>query len=258
MTTLREMRAIMNWHLGSARWLFIHIPKNAGVSIRKAPELSSRIVSADPYFYRSRAQVRAVRDLMQARGEHHGLQHARWRDLHPKVTERLACVAIVRNPWARTVSRWQFARLVAEQGKMDPADAPERFEDFLEQRHDYGQEPYFWHRAIRGWYLQADYVTNERGAVRADILRFEHLRDDATRYFALKAPPRQRNRTARTTLEYRTVYNARTIQIVADWYQRDIELFGFDYDTPARQNTVFGDESTERPGAVPMRRRARS
>lgn len=241
LTNLRELRAMLDWHLGSAHWLFIHIPKNAGVSIRKAPELSGRIVSAEAYFYRSRAQVREVRAAMAAKGEHHGIQHARWRDLDPKVTARLAAVAIVRNPWARTVSRWRFARLVAAQGKSDPADAPERFEAFLEQRHLYGHEPFFWHRAIKGWYPQADYVTDEAGEVRADLLRFEHLDRDSTRYFGLAAPLRRRNATAATRLDYRDVYDARTIQIVADWYARDIKLFDFDFDTPARRHTRYDD-----------------
>jgi hypothetical protein len=240
-TTLRELRAILNWHVGSARWLFIHIPKNAGVSIRKAPELAGRIVSAEAYFYRSRAQVRAVRAFMAGAGEHHGIQHARWRDLDPKVTARLSCVAIIRNPWARTVSRWRFARLVAEQGKIDPAEAPERFEDFLEQRHVYGQKPYFWHRAIKGWYPQADYVTDESGQVRADLLRFEHLDRDSTRCFGLDHPLRKRNATAARPFDYREVYDARTIGIVAEWYARDIELFGFDFDTPARRHTLYDD-----------------
>ena len=232
---------MLDWHLGSARWLFIHIPKNAGVSIRKAPELSGRIVSAEAYFYRSRAQVRAVRAAMAAKGEHHGIQHARWRDLDPKVTARLSCVAILRNPWARTVSRWRFARLAAEQGKLDPAAAPERFEDFLDERNEHGQEPYYWHRAIKGWYPQADYVTDEVGVVRADLLRFEELDRDSARYFGLKEPVRKRNLTARTSFDYREVYEARTIQIVADWYARDIDLFDFDFDTPARRHTFYDD-----------------
>lgn len=241
MTTLRELRAMFDWHVGSARWLFIHIPKNAGVSIRKAPELAGRIVSAEACFYRSRAEVRALRDFMAARGEHHGIQHARWRDLDPKVTARLACVAIVRNPWARTVSRWRFARLVAEQGKIDPAEAPERFDDFLERRHVYGDMPRFWHRAIKGWYPQADYVTDASGQVRADLLRFEHLDRDSMRYFGLGQPLRRRNSTAAKPFDYRAVYDARTAAIVADWYARDIELFGFDFDTPARRHVAFGD-----------------
>lgn len=241
MTNLRELRAIFDWHVGTARWLFIHIPKNAGVSIRKAPQLAGRIVSAEAYFYRDRAQVRAVRRLMAEKGEHHGIQHARWRDLDPKVTGRLAAVAIIRNPWARTVSRWRFARLAAEQGKMDPAEAPERFEDFLEQRHLYGAEPYFWHRAIKGWYPQADYVTDAEGRVRADLLRFETLDHDTQRYFGLDAPLRKRNLTSAGRFDYREVYEPRTIQIVADWYRRDIDLFGFDFDGPARRHTVYTD-----------------
>jgi hypothetical protein len=29
------------------------------------------------------------------------------------------------------------------------------------------------------------------------------------------------------------------MQIVADWYQKDIDFFGFDFDTAATRNAVF-------------------
>jgi hypothetical protein len=34
MTSLREARNIFNWHSGRARYIFVHIPKNAGVAVR--------------------------------------------------------------------------------------------------------------------------------------------------------------------------------------------------------------------------------
>ncbi|PWE32221.1 hypothetical protein DDZ14_10820 [Maritimibacter sp. 55A14] len=241
MTTLREARAILNWHTGRAEWLFIHIPKNAGVSLRKAPALSGRMISAEPYFHKSRAYTRAVAAKMRAGGEHHGFQHARWRDIHPKVTSRLTAVGILRNPWARTVSRWQFARLAETQGKDDPRYRDMRLEEFLEERHIYGHEPFYWHRVIRGWYPQADYVTDEAGTVRVDLLRFESLAEDSMRYFGLDQPVRKRNVSTKKRTDYREFYTDRTIQIVADWYAADIEMFGFDFDTPARRNLVLPD-----------------
>lgn len=77
--------------------------------------------------------------------------------------------------------------------------------------------------------------------MRVDLLRYEHFDKDTTRYFGLKEPVRKRNLTARAAFDYRTVYDARSIAIVADWYARDIDLFGFDFDTPALRHTRFDD-----------------
>lgn len=239
MTTLREAKAILDWHLGRARWIFIHIPKNAGVSIRKSPELAGRLISAEPYFLKSRAYVRQVRATMRAAGEHHGLQHARWRDIHPSVSSRLQAVAVVRNPWARTYSRWRFAQLAAEQGKLNTGTAAASLEEFLEERHIYGGREFYWHRAIHGWHPQIDYVTDEAGNLRADVLRFEELETEALRYFDLSVPVRKRNRTSRVGTDYREAYTKTSINIVAEWYRADIEAFGFDFDTAATRNTIF-------------------
>jgi len=35
---------------------------------------------------------------------------------------------------------------------------------------------------------------------------------------------------------YKDLYTKETIQIVADWYQKDIEYWGFDFDTSATKN----------------------
>lgn len=238
--TLRELRAILSWKLGLAKWMFIHIPKNAGVAIAKHPELANRLVRAEPYFHTSRAYTDELRHVMQAAGEHHGFQHARWRDLRDDARSRLRPVAIIRNPWARVVSRYRFAQTAVDHSKASADYAAQTFETFLEERHDYGNRPFYWHRAIRGWYPQVDYVTDETGALRADILRQEALSDEATRYFGLKSAPRPRNVSTRDTgLCYQGYYTNRTRQIVADWYAKDIEMFGFDFDTAATRNTCY-------------------
>jgi hypothetical protein len=244
--TLREMQAILDYRLGRARWLFIHSPKNAGVSVRKAPELRHRIIGADPYFHVSRAYTRELARTMRERGEHHGFQHARLRDIAPGVRARLQPVAILRNPWARVVSRYRFAETAAAHGKSDAGYAAPSFEAFLEERHDYGHLPFYWHRAIRGWYPQLDYVTDEAGRIGADLLRMEHMDAEVPRYFGLAAPlaPRNVSVTApgerpRLATDWKGYYTPRTIQIVADWYAADIDTFGFDFDSAATRNTTF-------------------
>ncbi|MSO70552.1 MAG: hypothetical protein EXQ88_00795 [Alphaproteobacteria bacterium] len=244
---LKYLLAILNYHLGRARYLLIHIPKNAGVAIKNVPSLRGWCINADPYFHVSRAYTREVAAAMHARGEHHGFQHARLRDIHPSVRARLQPVAIIRNPWARVVSRFRFGRTAVAQGRLPENYLATSFEGFLEERSRYGGEPFFWHRVIRGWYPQLDYVTDASDRVAAHLLRFEHLDDESMRYFGLSTPPRKRNVSTAMSQDWRGFYTARTIEIVADWYKRDIAAFGFDFDTAARRGTYFTDAAARGP-----------
>lgn len=235
--TLRELRAIACVKLGIAKWLFIHIPKNAGVAMAKHPELANKLVRPEGSFHISKAYTRELLSIMEANNEHHGKQHARWRDVKPSVRDKLQAVAIVRNPWSRVVSRYRFAQTVAKSGKSPTHSAPESFDAFLEQRNEYGGRPFYWHRAIRGWYPQVDYVTDEQGRLRTDILRQERLSAEVPMYFGVSDPPRPRNLSRyKEKKSYQSYYTPQTIQIVADWYARDIEFFGFDFDTAATKN----------------------
>ncbi len=246
MPNLRELSNMFAWHSGRARWMLIHIPKNAGVSFRRADPLRGRLIQADPYFHRSRDYTAAVLRDMNERGEHHGFQHARWRDLHPGVTARLPAVAVIRNPFARTVSRWRFGMRAMETGASPPGYVAETFEGFLEERHIYGHLHHYWHRAVRGWYPQVDYVTDAEGRLRADLLRLEHLADDVPAYFGPAVTVSRRNASGGKT-PWRDWYTPDTIRIVADWYAADIDFFGFDFDTPATRNVWAGSGRAAKP-----------
>lgn len=241
--TARDAQALLALNFGVARYLFLHIPKNAGVSIRKAPDLRWKMVGVQRAFLKDRAYVDGLLRMMGAEQQHHGIGHARLRDIKPSVVRKLQPVAILRNPWARTVSRFQFAQLVQDQASPFKLPPTGSFEEFLETRHSDGELPYFWHRAIRGWYPQRDYVVDESGNIAADLLRQECLDQDAMSYFRISAPPRRRNVTSsKNKADWRSFYSDKTIQIVADWYAADIETFGFEFDTPATRNVWSPEE----------------
>jgi len=237
LVTMDDLRASLAVHSGLARYLFVHIPKNAGVSMRAAPQLRWKMVGVHKTFLRDRDYLLALRRAMGEAGQHHGIAHARLRDIKPWLVRRLQPVAILRNPWARVVSRFRFAKLVAEQGSRFAGVTTDSFEAFLDTRHEDGNRPFFWHRAARGWYPQVDYVTDETGRICADLLRQENLTDESTAYFALSTPIRPRNVTRKgESVDWTSYYTPQTLQIVADWYARDIETFGFDFDTGATRN----------------------
>ena len=189
------------------------------MSIRRAAK--NKIVVCGAKTHQSKRYSSEVIRTMILAGEHHGLEHARWRDLAPEYQEH--CFAVIRNPWDRTVSRWQFG--VVAEGKNYS------FREFLKERNTYGGREYFWHRAIRGWYPQADYVTDESGKIRVDCLRF--ATGDVEEYLHLRKLPKH-NATGHKY--YQEYYGTEEIEIVADWYKRDIDLFGFSFDSAATRN----------------------
>jgi len=221
--------------------LFIHIPKNAGMTIRRSPMLASKIMIAGSNIHTSPEYSQAVLDKMNSLGDHHGFEHARWRDIHPSVRNRHNAFAVIRNPWSRVVSRYFFAKKVIEvEKKVDPSYADvSSFEAFLEERHKWGGEQFMWHRAVRGWYPAFDHVTNVKGIIKCDILRFEHLNDDLCKYFNLTSMTKARNVTNLNKGTYRDLYTPETIQIVADWYKQDIDTWGYDFDTGPTKNCMY-------------------
>ena len=218
--------------------VFVHIPKNAGMTIRKSPMLDGRIIVGTPNNHKSAEYSRAVLNRMNSIGDHHGYEHARWRDYKKSITSAYDAFAIVRNPWDRVVSRFMFAKKVIEVEKKDPVGKHpiESFEAFLEDRHKWGGVEYMWHRAIRGWYPQKDYVTDENGNLKCDCLQFENLDTQIKMYFKLITMSRRRNVTALLEGSYKDLYTPETKQIIGDWYKEDIDFFGFDFDTGAQKN----------------------
>lgn len=218
--------------------IFVHIPKNAGMTIRKSPILSKRIISGIEKNHKSKEYSAAVKLTMDTFGDHHGFEHARWRDYKSSLTDSYQAFAIIRNPWSRVVSRYMFAKKTIEVEKKVPNDYADisSFEAFIEERHKWGNVDYMWHRAVRGWYPQADYVTNKDNNIRCDCLRFEELDTVIKQYFQLSDMSRSRNITNLLKGSWKDLYTRQTIQIIGDWYKKDIDMFGFDFDTPAQKN----------------------
>lgn len=218
--------------------IFIHIPKNAGLTIRRSSLLRPMIIMASPPVHKSPEYTAAVLETMNANNDHHGFEHARWRDLNPVYTARHRCFAVIRNPWDRVVSRYFFAKKVMEVEKNAAPDYADvsSFEAFLDERFKWGGKEYMWHRAVRGWYPAFDHVADEMGQVQCDMIRFENLNEDLCKYFNVLAMTEARNVTGLNKGSYKDLYTDKTRQIVADWYSKDIEYWGYDFDTGPTRN----------------------
>ncbi len=221
--------------------LFIHIPKNGGMAVREAPMLRDKIILANRRRLKSRLYADDLLKSMQAKNLHPGYEHARLRDVDKSVRLGTKVFSVVRNPWSRTFSRFRFY-LQTGGGALRQASIDNgNFEKFLETRHRWGSEPYYWHRASLGWYCQLDYLVDEQNHVRVDVMRQESLSRDLCSYLGIEGGIAMKNTSIGKGLAYKDFYTDRTIQIVADWYKKDIEYFDFDFDTAARRCYFHAD-----------------
>ena len=214
---------------------FIHIPKNGGMTIRKAVGgvATTGANLLDPSYHQR--YVEAMRKI----GAHPGTEHSRWRDIKPEYTANTTCFAIVRNPWDRLVSRYFFAKKVKEVEKKGGLDATydvRSFDSFIKSEFDkWGDIEFMWNRAIINWYPAFDHVADTNNQVRCDILRFENYEEDVMAYLG-RTPARKRNVTNLNPGKYTDVYTPETIQWVADRYEVDISVWGYDFDTGPTKN----------------------
>ena len=92
--------------------MFIHIPKNCGMTIRKHDQIRRKVLLGQPNNLKNASYVQGVTQKMHDTKDHAGYEHARWRDWKQDLKETHQAVAIVRNPWDRVCSRYMFAKKV--------------------------------------------------------------------------------------------------------------------------------------------------
>ena len=182
--------------------LFIHIPKNGGTSVQK--ETTNTL----------------------------SFGHDRWKDVPRDIRYIYQSFAVIRNPWARMVSRYVMG--IPTSDTNDHGTTWNTFEEFLETRHLWTDKQ--WNDPIRSWNTQYDYVCDENDIVRCDILRLEYIDHELVSYLNLNTPYIAKENVGEHTRNYQDYYNEQTIQIVADWYAKDIDYWGFDFDTSATKN----------------------
>jgi len=208
----------------SHKFLFVHVPKAAGVSVTQ---------SLAPYAHRpeelpinrwlNRVWVHSNLVLGPHTWRwfrlHHSAQTIR-RHLPARIYDGLFKFAFVRNPWDTAVSYYHYC---VEQPSHHRHKLVVRLGSFTE---------YIKWRADRKPHLQADLVCDRHDNLLVDFLgHYETLEDDFRRICRRIGVPAQLSRlnTSRHR-DYRSYYNDSTIELVATRWRRDIDLFGYTFD----------------------------
>lgn len=215
---------------------FIHIPKTGGTSLINDYRLNitytdendlkkSTLNGIDLYLnaYRNKPFGWDPKEKVFA--------HARYLDME---IGQDSYFCVIRNPWDRMISKWLYSIEVVERYKI-PYDIG-TLEEYVSRQSlfRYPHKDYTWFTTIENWFDQLTYITDENDNIVTDNIRFEFFSEEIEKYLGLK--PLWLRPSLLKNEHYREYYTDKSIQIVADLYKRDIETFGFDFDTSATRN----------------------
>lgn len=194
--------------------LFIHVPKTAGTSIANI----SRFVGFHV--------------------KHHDIRKQSFTHVKDFTTNQRATLdtfSVVRNPWDRVLS----AFLYLDRGGRNSDDAADAkrfvssyggsFDSFI--RNAFTDHPDIieqLHFIPQHWWLCSD----NGDLIVSNILQFESLQRDLNLFFKKRDLPVVKLPRINTTehLNYREYYDAEMVDIVANTYRRDIDLFNYCFD----------------------------
>jgi hypothetical protein len=214
----------------SHRFIFFHVAKVAGLSIREA----LKDYAEEPERFRG-----ARRPPRLVEGRPNGL-YAMWESmlLHAKAREARRGLprevfgpfhkfAFVRNPWDWQVSMYRFILKEPEHIHHGKVREMASFEAYLEWVARTGKP--FARGATK---LQSEMLVDEDGRLLVDFVgRYERLDEDfvlVCRRLGLDATLPRLNRS-RPDGEYRAYYTPCARRLVEEHFRKDIELFGYDF-----------------------------
>ena len=191
--------------------LFLHIPKTAGSSITASQLKLDKVI-------------------------HPIHQHGAWREIKELLTEDYYKIAFVRNPWDRFVSLYfyffnmkpdHFAYQY-DHTTVKNIQRFKTFEDFCLNFGDFDRQQPF----KKFHFFNQNLWTHNNGECFLDFLGcFENLNSDLDRLASIlnieikKIP----HLNASAHENYKKYYNDKTMNIVANLYERDISLFNYSF-----------------------------
>lgn len=213
------------------KFLFVHIPKTGGTSLRAALK---PLLYRDPWYYLMWFPQRLSHwtgHRTVSKFPRHSKIIAAKEMLPPEIFESLFKFSVVRNPWDMQVS--SFHHLHKEHP--EAVEGLKDFKDFVRHKLSPDRDPNP-HLDVSGT-PQMDFLCDLHGNILVDdVVRFEDLHDDyerVVRKIGLKSPPAlPHKRKGKRKSDYRTYYDDDTAAIVAESYKADIDQFDYRFDQP--------------------------
>jgi len=205
-------------------FIFIHVPKTAGTSV---------VAALAPFTHDPTGHwMNVVLDKIGIRVNHWA--HYRNKRFRPHTTARMAKrqlpqnvydemfkFAFVRNPWERLISCYHFILRRVDHKRHRIVRSLGGFEAFLQ-----------WASNKRKFYSQAGVICDGQGNLMVDFVgRFESLAEDfqyVSDRLNISVTLPHKNKSSHQ--DYRSYYNARTRNLVANMCRQDIDLFEYTFD----------------------------
>jgi hypothetical protein len=210
------------------RFVFFHIGKTGGMSVRRALQEYAR----EPERFKIRRPARLVHGRPNPMYEVWStlLLHATARDalkeLPPEQFSRYFKFAFVRNPWDLHVSLYHFILREPTSSTYAQVASLGSFDAFLEWAI---ATPHLFPKGITKW--QHEMIADEQGVLLVDFVgRYESLDRDFThvcRTLGISAVLPHLNRSEHR--DYRAYYTPRTRGLLARHCGADIEMFGYSF-----------------------------
>jgi chondroitin 4-sulfotransferase 11 len=218
------------------RCIFVHIPKTAGNSV-------NRVFGVDWQNHKDLARYAA--------------------ELPPDIFSTYFKFAIVRNPWDRLYSDYNYQRKKsrAKESKLFLFDSGGRQRDFAAWVETALAEPDFYEPRqwggevsshIHRWSPQLDWISLNGTAAVDFVARMETLDRSFPTVCRRVGLPEQRlpHRNGRLHLHYSRSYDRTTRELVASYYAKDIAAFGYEFEERSLHRRYFFGTDRAHPKTV--------
>lgn len=200
------------------KFIFIHLPKTAGMSIKKALKkyddrglilkmLDTPIARRIPY----------VKDMNPLK--FHGKAFEFQEYLSEEIFNKYFKFVFVRNPWSWLVSMYYY---IIENSWHHLYKIVNRmsFSKFL-----------YWRKTSSNFYLQKDFVVDKNDNIIVDYIgKVENIKQDFDNICnKIKVDAKLPHKNKSGHKNYKKYYNHETIKLVEEHYAADIDLFDYEY-----------------------------
>lgn len=201
----------------SHQFIFVHIRKAAGSSIRDTLEPLSIVKPTDTWSKIKSRFLKTEKDYKKYAFRQHDDINAAKRVMPPELFESYFKFAFVRNPWDRLVSEYEFIRRRPDHG---------RHSKVMKM----GFEKYIVYQSKRFDAHQINMLADKNGNLLMDFIgKFENLQDDWNRVTD-KLGIENKELTHRKKAgikDYNSYYTDESRALVSELWKRDIEAFGY-------------------------------